>query len=206
MSDLGWALGSDKKILPRDPNISGLPGDRSCDEHGPIRGVAQASTLVSAAQAGDRDAFGLLYREHYGAVYRLARFYLGASAEDVVAETFLRAWKALPRYRDTGAPFVSWLYGIARHVVADELRKAKRLEPRDTLPEIAFEGSEDDRLVLAAALERLPKEQRRVIEMKYLLGLKNPEVAEALGKSVGAVNAMQWRALATLRDLMEEEL
>lgn len=205
MSDSGWVLGARKRIFERDPNISGPPGDRSGDEDRPTGGAADVANLVRSAQAGDREAFGALYREHHGAIYRLARFYLGAAAEDVVAETFLRAWKALPRYRDTGAPFVSWLYGIARHVVGDELRRAKRSEPREALPEASLDSSEDDRLVLTSAIAQLPKEQRGVIEMKYLLGMKNPEVAEVLGKSIGAINAMQWRALATLRGLMEDE-
>lgn len=161
--------------------------------------------LVERAQAGDREAFGALYKEHYAAIYRLARFYVGPAAEDIAGETFLRAWKALPRYRDTGTPFVSWLYGIARHVVADELRRAKRSEPRDVLPETGTETSEDDRLILNSAIGRLPDEQRKVIEMKYLLGMKNPEVAAVLGKSIGAVNAMQGRALASLRENLEGE-
>lgn len=167
--------------------------------------MAEVSDVLERAKAGDKDAFGALYKAHHGAVYRLARFYLGARAEDAVAETFTRAWKALPRYRNTGAPFVTWLYGIARHVVADELRRSKRTETRGVLPEHAVEWAEDERLALNSAIRRLPKEQRQVIEMKYLLGMKNPEVAEVMGKSVGAVNAMQWRALAALRDLMGGE-
>jgi len=160
--------------------------------------------LVERAKQGDRDAFGQLYRLHQAAIFRMARLHVGSDADDVVAEVFLRAWTALPRYRNTGAPFVAWLYGIARHVVADELSRRKRTEPRDELPDHGEEWREDDRLAIAAAIERLPAEQRQVIELKFLLGLRNPEVADALGVSTGAVNAKQWRALGTLRGLLEE--
>jgi RNA polymerase sigma-70 factor, ECF subfamily len=159
--------------------------------------------LVRRAQEGDRDAFGRLFRLHHAALFRMVRFALGSGgvdAEDAAAETFARAWKALPSYRDTGVPFVSWLYGIARHVVADEHRRAKQTEPRDKLPDRGHEEVHDDRLDLAAAIARLPQEQRLVIEMKYFAGLTNPEVAALLGTTTGAVNARQWRALKTLHE------
>jgi RNA polymerase sigma-70 factor, ECF subfamily len=163
--------------------------------------------LVRRAQEGDREAFGRLYELHHAAVFRMVRFALGsggADTEDAAAETFARAWKALPRYRATGAPFVSWLYGIARHVVADEHRRGMRTEPRDELPDEGHEQVHDDRLDLAAAIQQLPDEQRLVIEMKYFAGLTNPEVAALLGTTTGAVNARQWRALKTLHEAMGE--
>jgi RNA polymerase sigma-70 factor (ECF subfamily) len=163
--------------------------------------------LVRRAQEGDREAFGRLYQLHHAAVFRMVRFALGsggADAEDAAAETFARAWKALPRYRDTGVPFVSWLYGIARHVVADEHRRCQRTEPRDELPDDGHEQGHDDRLDLAAAIAQLPEEQRLVIEMKYFAGLTNPELAALLGTTTGAVNARQWRALKTLQATMGE--
>ncbi len=179
-------------------------------EHDEAAVRSRVARLVERAQGGDQDAFGELYRLYHAPLFRLARFRLGREhADDVVAETFLRAWEALPRYRDTGAPFVSWLYGIARHVVADAGRAAGRaarlVELRAVLPERPEDcgGELDDRLVLAEALGRLPERQRQVIELKFLVGLTNHEVAGALGKSVGAVNVQQWRALANLRRIME---
>lgn len=63
----------------------------------------------------------------------------------------------------------------------------------------------DDKLSLAAAIRQLPDEQRQVVELKFLMGATNAEVAATLGKSVDAVNAKQWRALAALRKTLEEE-
>lgn len=168
---------------------------------------AEVAVLVERSRHGERDAFGVLYEEYRGRIFNLARFSLPhAAAEDAVGETFVRAWAALPRYRDMGVPFVAWLYGIARHVVTDALRSGMRVEPRAE-PRLDEPDSRDhdlDRLTLGAALARLPDEQRVVVELKFLAGLSNDEVGRALGKSAGAVNTQQWRALATLRGFLEE--
>jgi RNA polymerase sigma-70 factor (ECF subfamily) len=169
-----------------------------------VRSIDAVPGLVSAAKEGDKDAFGRLYRLHHSAITRMVRFHLGADHEDAASEVFVRAWSALPRYRDTGAPFVSWLYGIARHVVADEIRRRIRTVPSDRVPDTASPFREDDRLMIAEALAKLPPAQRQVIELKFLLGMKNPEVAAALGISTGAVNVKQWRGLSALRTLLEE--
>ena len=192
---------------PRTAPCIPPPSDDGNDggPNGDVRSLDRG--LVRRAQEGDREAFGRLFQLHHPAVFRMVRFSLGsggADAEDAAAETFARAWKALPRYRDTGAPFVSWLYGIARHVVADERRRGQRTEPREELPDVGLNLDHDERLDLASAIERLPNEQRLVIEMKYLAGLTNPEVAALLGTTTGAVNARPWRALQTLNGILGE--
>jgi RNA polymerase sigma-70 factor, ECF subfamily len=154
--------------------------------------------LVAASQQNDREAFGHLYRLYYRRIYNLARFYVPQQAEDVVAETFVRAWAAIVRYQDRGRPFVAWLYAIARHVLADELKAQRRVEPRDELPDSPSESPQDDRIMLAMGLARLPVAQRRVLELKYLLGLSHEEIAAALRKTVGAVKALRWRGLQNL--------
>jgi RNA polymerase sigma-70 factor, ECF subfamily len=184
-------------------SISGVQSDRKVDGRHEDTDGRTIVPLVERARSGDKDAFGLLYGRFHARVYGLARFYLGDGAEDAVAETFTRAWAALPRYKPGRTPFVSWLYGIGRHVVVDELRRRKRTEPRDSMPDVGHEHNNDDHLVLAAAIAELPRQQQQVIEMKYLLGMTNPEVSAALGKKVGAVNAQQWRALQTLKKILE---
>lgn len=183
-----------------DTRGGGRTGTRA---HG-AGGAEEVAELVERARRGDRDAFGELFRLHHGRVYRLARAHVGQGADDVVAETFLRAWRGLDRYRPTGVPFAAWLYGIARHVVADELRRRSRVRVMAEVPDRPAEALEDDRLTLAAAIRRLPERQRQVVELKFLLGLSNEEVGRALGKSPGAVNAIQWRALESLRRMLEE--
>lgn len=192
--------------VPRAPYISAFTPDVPTEtDEADIRTLDLVRRLVERAKEGDRESFGDLYRQYHQPLFRLARAHLGEGAEDAVAETFLRAWKALPRYRDTGAPFLAWLYGIAGHVIADEFRRRARVEVRPDLPDRRVEWAVDDELALAAAIRRLPNEQRQVVELKFLMGATNAQVAAVLGKSEGAVNAKQWRALAALRRMLEEK-
>lgn len=186
-------------------NISAGLADASVGTPAEVRSLDPVGRLIERAKDGDRDAFGQVFRLHHDAIYRFARVHLGADVDDAVAEVFTRAWICLPRYRATGAPFVAWLYGIARHVVADELSRRTRTEPRAELPEAPGEWTEDERLALAAAIAKLPPEQRQVIEMKFFLGMRNPEVAKAMDSTPNAVNARQWRALGALRSELAGE-
>jgi RNA polymerase sigma-70 factor, ECF subfamily len=160
--------------------------------------------LVARAKDGDQDAFGTLYRQHAAAVSRLVRFRLGREDEDAVSEVFLRAWRGLATYRDTGVPFAAWLYGIARHVAVDAVRASVRTEPRAEVPDIEVDPMTAELLTLHDAIDQLPTEQRQVIELKYLVGMSNAEVAAAMETSTGAINAKQWRALKALADVLEE--
>jgi RNA polymerase sigma-70 factor (ECF subfamily) len=150
--------------------------------------------LIERAKAGDRDAFGTLYKRHYSPIYRLARFYV-ESADEVASETFLRAWAALPRYRPRQGPFAAWLYGIAARVISDACVTQLRRDNDDGVDRSANDGSTP----IATLVSRLPKEQRQVVEMKYLLALNDIEVAAYLDRSATAVNAMHWQAISSLR-------
>ena len=184
-----------------DANISRPAPDKKGDEPD---GRALERALVGRAQDGDRDAFGELYRMHLPAVARLVRFRLGGEDEDAVSEVFLRAWRGLASYRDTGVPFAGWLYGIARHVAIDALRRRGRDEPSEELPDGGVEPMTAEVMTLRGAIDALPTEQRQVIELKYLVGLTNEEVAAAMSTTPGAVNARQWRALKALAEILEE--
>jgi RNA polymerase sigma-70 factor, ECF subfamily len=182
-------------------NISPSGLDRKGDE--PDR-RAHERALVRRAQDGDRDAFEELYRIHLPAVARLVRFRVGREDEDSVSEVFLRAWRGLPAYRETGVPFAAWLFGIARHVAIDAVRRRGRDEPRDVVPDREVDPMSAEVLTLRGAIDELPTEQRQVIELKYLVGMTNEEVAAAMATTPGAVNARQWRALKALAEILEE--
>lgn len=184
-------------------NISRVSSDGKGEE--PDDGRASERALVERAKDGDRDAFGVLYREHAAAVARVVRFRLGREDEDAVSEVFLRAWRGLAGYRDTGAPFSAWLYAIARHVAIDLLRTSMRTEARAEVPDRGVDEMTAELLTLHDAIEQLPTEQRQVIELKYLVGMTNAEVAAAMDTSTGAINAKQWRALKALADVLEEK-
>jgi RNA polymerase sigma-70 factor (ECF subfamily) len=184
-------------------NISRVSSDGKGEEPD---GRAYERALVERAKDGDRDAFGVLYKEHAAAVARVVRFRLGREDEDAVSEVFLRAWRGLAGYRDTGVPFSAWLYAIARHVAIDLLRTSARTEARADVPDREVDEMTAELLTLHDAIERLPTEQRQVIELKYLIGMTNAEVAAAMDTSPGAINAKQWRALKALADVLEEKV
>jgi RNA polymerase sigma-70 factor (ECF subfamily) len=186
---------------PSAANISAVSSDGN---RGEPDGREHERALVARAKDGEQDAFGTLYRQHVAAVSRVVRFRLGREDEDAVSEVFLRAWRGLSTYRDTGAPFAAWLYGIARHVAVDVLRASARTEPRAELPDVEVDPMTVELLTLHDAIEQLPTEQRQVIELKYLVGMSNAEVAAAMDTSTGAINARQWRALKSLADVLED--
>lgn len=162
---------------------------------------AQVSAYVVAAQRGERAAFEQLYRLYHDQIFRFARSRLGdEGAEDAVSETFLKAWTSLGRYSDRGKPFVAWLYGIAKHVAADFRHRTKSVDL------ISLDESNDqsyEPLDLAAAISQLSKRQQQVIELKFMIGLTNEEIASVMRTTAGAVNALSWRGLQRLKELLE---
>ena len=169
-------------------------------------------TLVLRAIKRDREAFGALYDRHVSRVYRHVYYMVGnpAEAEDLTAQAFLQAWKAIERYQIRGAPFVSWLMRIAHNVGVSHLRSRK---PSAELPETLVDHSREgnpaevlqrqaDRERVREAILHLRDEHRRVIILRFVEDLDYREVAEIVGKSVPAVRVIQHRALNALRKLM----
>lgn len=169
--------------------------------------------LVLRAIKKDQEAFGELYDRHVVRVYRHLYYMLGnaAEAEDLTAQTFLRAWEAIGRYEVRGAPFVSWLLRIAHNLGVSHLRsKRESAQLHDGIvddkprrdPESVLEQSADEELVREAIL-RLRDEQRQVIILRFIEDLDYREVAEIIGKSVAAIRVIQHRALNSLRKQMK---
>jgi len=184
-------------------SIDAPPRDRR-GESGETR-PADELALVAMAVDGDADAFEELYRTHVEGIARHVRFRLGRPDEDVVAEVFVRAWAGISSYRDRGRPFGAWLFGIARHVVADEFRRRARTVPIAEAPEQGDDPMTAELLALREAIDRLPDDQRQAVELRYLVGLTNDEVAAAMGTTAAAVNTKRWRALRGLRDVLGAE-
>jgi RNA polymerase sigma-70 factor (ECF subfamily) len=169
--------------------------------------------LVYRAIEGDQEAFGELYDRHVVRVYRHIYYMVGnaAEAEDLTAQTFLRAWEAVPRYQVRGAPFVSWLLRIAHNLGVSYLRsKRESSQLHDGIvdekmridPESSYMQTADEELVREAIL-RLRDEQRQVIILRFIEDLDYKEVAEIIGKSVAAIRVIQHRALNSLRKQMK---
>ena len=157
----------------------------------------------------DRRAFAPLYRRYAGPVYGYCHHRLGSreAAEDATSLVFAKALASLPGYR--GGSFRGWLFGIAHHVVADALRARRLDEPLDAAAatvdaapspeEVAL--AEENRRALRAVLAHLPPEQQRVVELR-LAGLTSTEIGQVLGRSRGAVDVAQHRAVVRLRALL----
>jgi RNA polymerase sigma-70 factor (ECF subfamily) len=169
--------------------------------------------LVLRAIHRDQEAFGELYDRHAVRVYRHIYYMVGnsAEAEDLTAQTFLKAWEAIERYQVRGAPFVSWLLRIAHNLGVSYLRsKRETSEVHEGIiddkmhrdPESAYVQTAEEELVREAIL-RLREEQRQVIILRFIEDLDYREVAEIIGKSVAAIRVIQHRALNAMRKQMK---
>jgi RNA polymerase sigma-70 factor (ECF subfamily) len=169
-------------------------------------------SLVEQARAGNAEAWEILLRALYPRLAAYATRRNGPDyADDVVAETMTRAVESIDRFRWGRAGFDGWVFGIARRVSADHARreaKAARPSPTPDLPA----GSVDDGLSLAedhaevrAAFEMLRPQEREVLELRVIAGLTAEQAAAVLGKRPGTVRVAQSRALARLRELLEDD-
>lgn len=173
--------------------------------------------LIVRAAGGDREAFGRLYERYALRVFRHAYFLTGDSAlaEDVTAQTFLNALEAIPRYESRGVAFTSWLLRIACNLVINHKKSAKNghaqlpetIEAPSSFysPEATAQTKADGELVWNHVRELSP-DQRRVIVMRFLDDLSYDQIAQILGKSVGAVRVLQFRGLKSLRQLIQGDL
>lgn len=136
------------------------------------------------------------------------------AADDVAQEVCIAVITALPRYRDMGRPFVSFVFGIASHKLADAQRAAARQAiPTENVPDGPDErpGPEDEAVAsfeaerVRALLAQLPAHQHRLLVLRVLSGMSAEETGEALGMSAGAVRVAQHRALARLRAIVAED-
>lgn len=171
-------------------------------------------TIIAAALR-DPAAFAPLYEQHAPDIYRFCYLRLGQreAADDLTAKTFIRAIERLHQYRPkSGATFRSWLFAIARNLLADEWRRRRdiRLIPpiedltHDDYPgpeQLAIHLTEMDRL--RAALQYLPDRQREIVELR-MVGFNTDEIATTMNTTIAAVKSAQARAYRTLREHLSE--
>lgn len=165
--------------------------------------------LVRRAKEQDEAAFAALYDLYYQRVFTYIYFRVSdqALAEDLAADVFVRALQAIGKFKYRGVPLAAWLLRIARNLVIDHFRRAGKRQTvalEDHLPDRTTSPvTEVENRLLREDLIRLMKhltdDQRDVIILKFFQGMSNSEVAEVLGKPVGAVKSLQHRGLAALR-------
>ncbi len=168
---------------------------------------------VEACKRGEREAFDQLVVRYQRGIYRLCYRYVNnhEDANDLTQEVFLRAWRAIGRFRGQSA-FATWLYRIGVNACLNfrALRRPPMQELPDTIADPAagaaqgVEREEEARRV-RAAVSRLPEKQRATLILKIYHELTHREVAQILGSKVGTVKANLFHALANLRKLVAEE-
>jgi RNA polymerase sigma-70 factor, ECF subfamily len=176
---------------------------------------ANLDTVVAAAVGGDGVAAEDLLAFLRPIVVRYCRTKLGrvqrtfVAADDVAQEVCLAVFRALPTYRQLGRPFLSFVYGIAAHKVADVHRAAARdrSQPTSETPDVMIEDEDPEQITLrrelvertGGLLRTLTPRQRDILIMRIVLGLSAQETAEMVGTTADAVRVAQHRALNRLR-------
>jgi RNA polymerase sigma-70 factor, ECF subfamily len=171
--------------------------------------------LVERATAGDHESFARLYTDYLDAIYRYIYYRTGDAqdAEDLTEQVFIKAWKALPNYRQVGELFGNWLYRIAHNIIVDYHRRRKTIssetiEQDAVLPDPAQENaldtiiSAEESALLARSIARLPDEYQQIIILRFIEGLGHAEIATILDKSEVACRGLQHRALISLNRLL----
>ncbi|WP_308215784.1 RNA polymerase sigma factor ShbA [Pseudonocardia sp. DR1-2] len=176
--------------------------------------------MLAAAVAGDERAVALLLAKVHPQVERFCRARLGrretilGSADDVAQDVCMAVLSVLPDYRPSGMSFRAFVFGIARHKIADAFRAMarnrcdaveelpERLSREDDPEQVVLDAERNDRLSDLMGL--LGPRQVEILTLRIAVGLTAEETADALGSTPGAVRVAQHRALQRLRRELEE--
>ena len=170
--------------------------------------------LVARASLGDPDAVASLYDVYasriYSYIYR--RTSDPVTAEDLTGQVFLRMLEALRNGKGWRTSFSGWLYRIAHNLVVDLYRKRGQVRyiAIDDSPNLAASDNDPYRVaasrldsdVLLRAINQLTEEQAQVVTLRFLEGYSIAEVADIMDKTDGAIKALQYRGVASLRRIM----
>jgi RNA polymerase sigma-70 factor (ECF subfamily) len=170
--------------------------------------------LINRAQKGDVAVIGALYEHFHLSVYRYLYYRVGNEqvAEDLTSEVFIRMLRFLSGFHPPSASFPSWLFQIARNLVADHFR-SRDMKNNVELEESVISATDDiDTTVerklntdsLRKALDKLSEDQREVIVLRFIAGMPIAEVAQALDRSEDAIKGLQRRALIGLREILAD--
>lgn len=172
----------------------------------------ELSKIVEAAKSGDADALAAMCQYVYARIYSFLYYRVKhrEDAEDLTSEVVLKMAKAL---KSQHGDFYAWIYRIARNRLIDFYRKrsVRQEASLDELPQDISDQKDSmpkDILTkdhLYEAMAHLTKEQADVITLKFIQEYDNEEVAMIMGKSIGAVKVLQFRALRALREYFRKK-
>lgn len=175
----------------------------------------ELNNLLTQAQSGNREAFGLIYDEYSGKIYKFIFFRVGHKevAEDILSDTFVKAWNKIDQVNSYKA-LSSWLYQVAKNNVIDYYRIKREIvaleevesileDPKNLIEEanLNLEQKKLFDLVL-----QLPKDQSAVIRYKFFEELETAEIAQIMNKTEGAVRVIQHRAVGNLKKLFNQKV
>jgi len=177
--------------------------------------AADESDLIAQSQRGDKEAFAVLVERYTGVLFGTAYLMTRdrSLAEEMVQEALLLAWRAIPGFRK-GGNFKAWMVRILVNRTMSERRKRRVMtvyvkeglepgaDPQRT-EELVLEEAERD--LIRRAMEELPQEQRELLVLRYYSDLSIREIARALGCREGTVKSRLHRALARLRDILNQQ-
>ena len=174
--------------------------------------------LMQLVRRGQPPAFEVIYERHASAAFSLAYRIVGTrnGAEDVSQEAFLNLWRSGARYERARGSVRTWLLGIVHHRAIDHLRRATVHDKRrasDEGMEERFEAAErtdvevarrDEALTVRSAMDALPGDQCKVIELAYFGGFTHTEIAEMLETPVGTIKGRMRLGLKKMRDQLSD--
>jgi len=176
---------------------------------------AELPSLIARAQAGDAAAFGELYTRYAKFIlrYMYVRTREPELAQDLTQEVFIRVIKGIGGLQYRGEKlFLGWLYTIAGNVLVGQARRRQiAASSLDDTAEVTDPRGQDavaslfERLSLQHAIAQLTVEQQHVLMMKFFGDMTNQEIAATIGKTEGAVKALQHRAIQALQQILEQE-
>ncbi len=178
-------------------------------EYGDVRDRGELEQLLLRVSSGDQEAFAQLYHRTRAAVYALALSVLkhAHDAQDVTQDTYVRIWDHAPQYRPQGSP-MAWILTITRNLARMKLRQDSRYVDLDesqweAIPADAPNVTPEEKHLLRSALATLGDEERQVVLLHAVTGLKHREIAGLLELPLATVLSKYHRALKKLRNLME---
>lgn len=178
-------------------------------EHAGKEERRELEKLLSGVASGDREALAQLYRRTRTAVYGLALSYVknACDAQDITQDTFVRVWDSASQYSPKGSP-MGWILTVAKNLALMKLRQGSRQdhldeEEWDAIPAQSPDVTPEDRQVLQEAMAALSHEERQVVMLHAVTGLKHREIAQLLELPLATVLSKYHRALKKLRIQLE---
>ena len=178
-------------------------------EYAPVEDRHKLQQLLIHIAGGEREALAELYQRTRAAVYGLALSYLknAHDAQDLTQDVYVQVWDCAEQYRLTGSP-MGWLLAVCRNLCLMRLRREERHaalseEEWDAIPAREYGLDADERALLQGALASLADEERRIVLLHAVTGLKHRELAALLELPLPTVLSKYHRALKKMRSFLE---